>query len=486
MISDLAKHYHTLGALPPDFLVYSATATTFTTTFAGATTTLTCGSNSSTRASGVAHGLSIPAGWSSVYVTEGKELVTSYNTNGNALVREIRFEKDYAKLVSVNVISSNNLIVLSLQNCPALTTISGVSNTKSTFYGNNNLLEVILSNCPVFTDVSLQGKFTNLDWLRPVASSLRTVAIRRNSYLTSANLSNFDTLTSVSFTGNYQSTNFACTNLIILDISNTPVAGVSIYGCNGLTTLDCTNCTALTTVNGLLQYSTTLMGSNALRYVTLTGCVSLTTFRTTGGGPDLTWLQPVSSTLVSLVIYGNTSTLSVDLSGFSALSSITFGGSCSGKTARWGCTSLRTLNLDGSAIISASVYGCSLLNTIIASNCPRLTTIMGYNVTDSTGSLNSLSVLDLTNSLAFRTVMAHLSPDINLTLDNCDYTTLWFNSGNKSSANINEILAKCVAIAPHITSTPSLTLTGNAAPTDQGLIDKATLINQYGWMVATA
>jgi hypothetical protein len=149
---------------------------------------------------------------------------------------------------------------------------------------------------------------------------------------------------------------------------------------------------------------------------------------------------------------------------------------------------LVSIDVSGSHTVTLNIYGCNNLETVDASNCTGLTDVNGLVAAYGTYYFGVLKInaLNVSGSLNMNNIQIYNCPNINLTLDASDYLSINLPYGSKSQANVDDILAKCLAIAPSIASHPALTLIGNSAPSAAGIIDKNLLIGTYGWTVTTA
>jgi hypothetical protein len=273
----------------------------------------------------------------------------------------------------------------------------------------------------------------------------------------------FTTPVGVAF--NYTSPNVASISFphiirVIGSFTATPLAALTSVSLPVLktvqSTLDLSNNPNLTSIN-LNSLQSILTGNLFLGGDKITGAFSLPALTSVASDLQIqsnTLMTSFSAALLTgiggnFVISGCTGMTSVTLTNLAGVT---------GRTDFNGDTALTTLSLPafGTANDEIDFYNCTALTSV---SLPSLITLNATNIFtmrgDSCTLLTSLSIPQLTN----------LIDGFTFDVSNCAL----------NAASINQILARGV-VAGVTTTTFTLNLGTNAAPSGQGVIDKATLI----------
>ena len=238
---------------------------------------------------------------------------------------------------------------------------SHITTTGAGFGSSRNALEILRANgCTTdFTTLDLTG------W-----NSLQTVELSGCTNLTDMNLpNNVKTLDISGCTGLTSLT--APSSVTSLNVSGSGLTSLDVSACTGLTTLDVSGCTNLTSLTVPSNVTTLdISGCTGLDSLDLSTCTALTTVKV-GNRSDLTDLS-------WLTLPDSVTTL--DASGFTSLTSLTVPTSVTSLSVS-GCTGLTALDLSGTSLTNIDVSDNDSLTTLRlpasvgtlnVTNCPHL------------------------------------------------------------------------------------------------------------------
>lgn len=331
---------------------------------------------------------------------------------------------DKTSLITLNVSNCSGITSLDTQGCTALSTlnISGCSGLTqlitsactslvSLDFNGCNAIEVAeLDNCPALTTISnITNKTVLTDLIVANDVSLNAVNVSGCTALTTLNGTNCSSLATITFSGN--------TSLATLTLQNSGITAITILSAFNLSSLNIIGCSNLASIQ---------IGESELQTISFTGCSSLTiavlgsnsklSFLPLSGATALQTLQCFDCSLatidftstpnittincannIGLVnvegLTGQLNLASLSLTNCSSLQSIDASGCGSLATLNiTGSSSLLALNASSSSLSSLDVGGCNIISTINVSNSTLLTSIVNGGFTALPQSLTGMEI----------------------------------------------------------------------------------------------
>ena len=325
-------------------------------------------------------------------------------------------------ITSLDLNSTNQALQsLNVENCTLLTNLDLTRSTESTTFnslsvaGCTSLKILNLYNCKGITTLDTTT-LTALEELNLTYSGVTTfngvtdtMSFSQNTSLKNVYLNGVTSFTGFALSANTLLEEFALsenTNVTSLDFSsNTKLKSLNLSDVSSLGTLDISSCTSIESLNllntGLTALSVTgndsltqfwVYNNANLESLSLTGAANLTSVKLSAGTENavLTSLSITNSGITSLDVTNLTKLTTLDVSGCSALTSI---------TGLNGCTELETVTTTGSGITSLDLSGNTSLSSLNIADCDSLislnvsnTKISGLTIDDTYASLNSVTL----------------------------------------------------------------------------------------------
>lgn len=410
------------------------------TTFNGATDTMNFSSNTALK-NIYLNGISTFTGINVSGNTKLEELYLTDNVNvqsldlsANALLKKLVLARTSA-LTTLNVTSWSNLQTLSLEDVglTALEISNATSLVSANIINNNSLTNISISNASTLTSISLSDgnsnyRVTNLAIKNSAITSLDVTYL---PMITSLDVSNCSALTSITGLD-------SLTELETFTATGSGVEELDLSANELLTTIDLSDSAIATfTMNGDAK-------NLAVNSISVENCNELSEF-TLINAPSVTNVDFATAPNLTSVYIGNCTgfTGSYDVSNKTTLTSLNLYGCTNINSINVnGCNSLNSLTVGSTAITSLDVSDMTLLSNLSVTSCTELTSI---NISGCT-SLTDLQTLHTCTKLEELNVSGSgintlgVEVDVLETLDasNCDnLVSLMINSSALTSLNVS-------------------------------------------------